>query len=323
MSKIGGDSLNIIKRIRDGIGRVFVGNEPAVRTLLATLLVEGHALLLGPVGSGKTTLARLLALTIGGTFKRVQVTNETLPSDIIGFVVYTPTGDSRLVRGPIFANIVLLDELNRAPQRTLSALLEAMQERQVTIDGTPLELPRPHMVVATMNITEVELGYTQQLPLAIIDRFSSSVYVGYVNEDEEKIVVKDIDRIERELTTMSSVVGINEVIKLVEEVKRVYVDDAVHTYLMSIIKELRSDPRLIAPLSTRAAISLFKLSRAFALLDGRNYVIPDDVKTAAYPTLMHRIWLRPEYRGSVSAIDVLNEVINKVPVPHFIIENMA
>ncbi|WP_243674809.1 AAA family ATPase [Vulcanisaeta distributa] len=146
----------------------------------------------------------------GGSFKRVQVTNETLPSDILGFIIYAPGTEPRLIKGPIFANVVLLDEINRAPPRTLSALIEAMQERQVTIDGIPpLELPRPpHIVLATMNIIEVELGYTQALPMAILDRFMSSIYVNYVSDAEEVMIVKDIDRIERELSTLGSIISL-------------------------------------------------------------------------------------------------------------------
>jgi MoxR-like ATPase len=314
--------FNVIKRIRDGISRVFVGNDWAVQVLLATLLAEGHALLLGPIGSGKTTLARSLAITIGGTFKRVQMTNETLPSDIIGFAIYTPTGESKLVRGPVFANIVLLDEINRAPPRTLSALLEAMQERQVTIDGVPLELPKPHMVIATMNITEVEIGYTQQLPPAIIDRFMTSIYVGYVGDEEEPIVVGSIDKIESELASAMSTVRIDDVMGIIGTVRNVYVDGSVLNYMMGIVRELRRDPRLLMPLSTRAPIAIFKLSRALALLNGRDYVLPDDIKAATYPTLMHRIAIRPEYRGSVTVVDVINEALNKVPVPHYVTSNV-
>ncbi len=314
-------AFNVIKRIRDGIGRVFIGNDWAVQVLLATLLAEGHALLMGPIGSGKTTLARALAVTIGGTFKRVQVTNETLPSDIVGFAIYTPGGESRIVRGPIFANVVLLDEINRASPRTLSALLEAMQERQVTIDGVPLELPRPHMVIATMNVTEVEVGFTQQLPLAVIDRFMTSIYVNYVSDDEELIVVGSIDKIESELASSMNTVTINEVVDAIGMVRNVYVDKSVLNYIMGIVRELRRDPRLLVPLSTRAPIAMFKLSRALALLNGRDYVLPDDVKAMAYPALMHRIVIRPEYRGSVTVIDIINEVLNKVPVPHYVESN--
>ncbi len=314
-------AFNVIKRIRDGIGRVFIGNDWAVQVLLATLLAEGHALLLGPIGSGKTTLARALAVTIGGTFKRVQVTNETLPSDIVGFAIYMPSGESRIVRGPIFANVVLLDEINRASPRTLSALLEAMQERQVTIDGVPLELPRPHMVIATMNVTEVEVGFTQQLPLAVIDRFMTSIYVNYVSDDEELIVVGSIDKIESELASSMNTVTINEVVDAIGMVRNVYVDKSVLNYIMGIVRELRRDPRLLVPLSTRAPIAMFKLSRALALLNGRDYVLPDDVKAMAYPALMHRIVIRPEYRGSVTVIDIINEVLNKVPVPHYVESN--
>ncbi|MGC8542534.1 MAG: AAA family ATPase [Vulcanisaeta sp.] len=310
--------IDTVKRIRDNISRVFIGNEQAVRILLATLLSEGHTLLLGPVGSGKTTLAKTIALTIGGVFKRVQVTNETLPSDILGFMIYTPNTEPRLVKGPIFANVVLLDEINRAPPRTLSALIEAMQERQITIDGVPLELPRPHIIVATMNVIEVELGYSQQLPLVILDRFVSSIYISYVSDEEEMALVREIDKIEREMMTLGNITNANDMMRIINEVRNVYVDDSVLNYMMGIIREIRRDPRVQVTLSTRAPISLFKISRALAYLDGRDYVLPDDVKVAAYSTLMHRILLRPEYRGSVTPMNIIDDAIGKVPVPHYI-----
>lgn len=307
--------LEAASRLIAGIRRVFFGNDWAVLVVVATLIAEGHALLLGPVGSGKTVLSKALAAAIGGSFKRVQITNETLPSDIVGFMVYTPGGEGKLVKGPIFANIVLLDEINRAPPRTLSALLEAMQERQVTIDGAPLALPRPHVVIATMNITEVELGYTQQLPYAVQDRFMSSVYIGYADAKYERLVVSAVDRIEEELSTPSPSVTLDDVINLINAAKGVYVDGVVLDYMMEIVGALRKNPRLAVTISTRAPIALFKLSRAFALLAGRNYVIPDDVKAAAQPALVHRILIKPEYRGSVTASDLVSEVLSKIPVP--------
>lgn len=304
-----------IDAIWRSISKVFLGGNNQVLSLLATFLAGGHALLIGPVGSGKTTLAKALAHAVGGTYKRVQVNNETLPSDIIGFAVYVRDGGSQLVRGPIFSNVVLLDELNRAPPRTLSALLEAMQERQVTIDGVPLQLPDPHIVVATMNVAEVELGFTSQLPIAVLDRFTSSIRVDYVAEETEAMVLRSIDEIESELAKPDPVIKVEDSGKLVEAVKGVYVSDDLVRYVFDIVRLLRSDARLMIKLSTRAPISIYKLARAFAFLEGRNYAIPDDVKAAARLALPHRVVIRPEYREAADPMEIVEEALNKVEVP--------
>lgn len=305
----------VVESLRSYITRIFVGNEDAIKVLLATMMAGGHALIMGPVGSGKTTLAKALANAIGGSFKRVQITVETLPSDILGFVVYTRDGASRVIEGPIFANVVLLDELNRAPPRTLSALLEAMQEGQVTLDGNPLKLPRPHMVIATINVKEIELGITSQLPLAVLDRFMSSIYVDYVSGDYERSILLNSEAIEDALGKPSPIVDAFTILKLHDFVRRVYVSDAVADYVLSIVNVVRRDGRVIAPLSTRAAVSLLKLAKAFAILDGRDYVIPDDVKAAALPALAHRILVRQEYSGSLRPVDLVQEALRNVPAP--------
>ncbi|MGC8597991.1 MAG: AAA family ATPase, partial [Thermocladium sp.] len=210
---------------------------------------------------------------------------------------------------------VLLDELNRAPPRTLSALLEAMQERQVTIDGVPLQLPDPHIVVATMNVAEVELGFTSQLPIAVLDRFTSSIRVDYVAEETEAIVLRSIDEIESELAKPDPAIKVEDSGKLVEAVKGVYVSDDLVRYVFDIVRLLRSDARLMIKLSTRAPISIYKLARAFAFLEGRNYAIPDDVKAAARLALPHRVVIRPEYREAADPMEIVEEALNKVEVP--------
>jgi MoxR-like ATPase len=306
---------NDINAVWGSISKVFLGGDELIQSLLATFLAGGHALLIGPVGSGKTTLAKALAHAVGGTYKRVQMTNETLPSDIIGFAVYLRDGDTRVVKGPIFSNIVLLDELNRAPPRTLSALLEAMQERQVTIDGAPLQLPDPHIVVATMNVAEVELGLASQLPVAVLDRFTSSIRVNYVAEETERLVLRSIDEIDNELAKPNPAIRIEDSGKLVEAVKGVYVSDDLVRYIFDIVGLLRRDARLMIKLSTRAPISIYKLARAFAFLGGRNYAIPDDVKAAARLALPHRLIIRPEYGEAVDPINMVEDALNQVKVP--------
>lgn len=313
------DVKGVIKRIKDYVSNLFIGNDYAINVLLATAMSGGHSLIIGNIGAGKTTLAKALAKAIGGTFKRVQITNETLPSDILGFVIYTQNGTYKVVQGPIFANVVLFDEINRAPPRTLSALIEAMQEGQVTLDGITYTLPRPHVVLATMNIQEVELGFTAGLPLVILDRFLTSITIDYAAGDYEKSVLMNADKIEDELSKEGNrVINVTEFRGLVNYVRSVYVDESIFDYIMALINTIRKDPRVIAPISTRAAIGVVRLSRALAVLDGRDFVIPDDVKAAIYPVLLHRILIKPELSGSVKPMDVINDALNSVQAPTFI-----
>jgi len=273
------------------VARYYLGDIHTVEIAVATLLAGGHLLLLGPVGGGKTTLAKALARAIGGTFARVQMTNETLPSDILGYGVYAQ-GEVRIVKGPIFNNVVLIDEINRGPPRTLSALIEPMQERTATIEGATLRLPTPHMVIATMNITEVAAGAAAPLPLAILDRFTASLHIDYVDPRLEREVVKLSDYLE----TLDGKPASQTPLTL--DVKKVYIADDVVDYIVKIVEQIRRDERAAVPLSTRAPIALYRLARALALLEGRTYVVPDDVKKAAHPALDHRIILKPEHQDT-------------------------
>lgn len=321
MSKLGDRDFSIayslINRLKGFIKGVIIDEEETIDLLLATVLAGGHVLITGPIGSGKTTLARALAKAMGGSFARVQMTNETLPSDLVGFVVYTRDGGSHVVKGPIFNNVVLLDDINNAPPRTLSALLQAMQEGKVSLDGNVLKLPMPNIVIATMNTTEMELGIPSELSPVFLDRFMSNIWTRYLDMASEKETLRNIYEIERLLMNdnASPVMNIDDLVFLMGIVQYVYTADSILDYIVSIIQEVRSDERVAVPVSTRASISMYKLSKAVALINGRNYVIPDDVKTVAYPVLNHRIIIKMEYRDSVKPMQIISDVLSRVPVP--------
>ncbi|MGC8983044.1 MAG: AAA family ATPase [Desulfurococcaceae archaeon] len=294
---------------------ILIEKEWEVKILVACLLARGHALLEGVPGVAKTTLAKSLARLLNLEFKRVQMTPDLLPADIIGFYVYDQkTGEFRLRRGPIFTNILLVDEINRASPRTQSALLEAMQERQVTIEGVTFKLEEPFMVIATQNPIEMEGVFP--LPEAQLDRFLAKVETGYPSTRGFKDLLKRIDEIEAAVEELKPVVSREDVLRAIREVRGVRVDDSIHDYIVSLVEETRKHPAVRLGGSPRAGIAILRLAKAWAYLDGRSYVIPDDVKSVAKPALVHRLILKPEYEvEGFTPARVVDDVLAKTPVP--------
>jgi len=300
--------ISTAKKLKYALQYVYYGDEAVVDAVVATALAGGHIIILGPVGIGKTTLAKALAYSIGGTFKRVQATNETLPSDVLGYAVYTRDGGRHVVKGPIFSNVVLIDEINRMPPRSLSALIEAMQEGRVTIEGEEHPLPQPHVVIATANLQEVGLA---QIPLAVLDRFTTSLYIEKPDPTLERAVVAEADEIDARLEALRQkpVATPAELVAAAAALRRVKLEDRVAGYIVDLVEATRKATG--AQISVRAGIHIARLARAFAALDGRTYVVPDDVKRAFHYAMPHRIALKAEnYKDSP-----LRDILEKTPAP--------
>ena len=300
------------EKILTEVSKVIMGKDELKHILLIALLAGGHVLIEGLPGTAKTKLARTFAEVIGGEFKRIQFTPDMLPADITGFYLYSPDGSSRFIEGPIFANILLADELNRATPRTQSALLEAMQEYQVTIERKTYGLPRPFMVIATQQ----EAGAEGTYPLSNVqmDRFLLRSLSLYSSKEEEKEVIANIDRIDE--PQIRPVTRLEQISEAQEIVKKIHVSPEIVEYITSLMESLRSDPDVDSGPSTRAGIALYKCSRVLALLDGRDFVIPDDIKYLILPALEHRIRVRPEAEmDEVTPRVILDRVLEKVPVP--------
>jgi MoxR-like ATPase len=272
------------------VGRAFIGPEETPRMLLVSLLARGHVLLEGVPGVAKTTLAKAFASTLHCSFKRVQFTPDLLPADITGTYVLSPgTGSFSLREGPIFANVVLGDEINRAPAKTQSALLEAMQEFQTTIDGETRALPRPFMVLATQN--PVEQAGTYPLPEAQIDRFLMRLLIGYPSAAEEYAM---LERFSGPAPELQSVLTPAEILGLQDMVTAVHAEHEIIDFVVRLTAHTRNHQRVFLGASPRASLALLQASKALALLSGRAYVLPDDVKRLARPVLAHRVILTPE-----------------------------
>ncbi|HEX8733148.1 MAG TPA: MoxR family ATPase [Ktedonobacterales bacterium] len=305
----------IAQRVRANVARVIVGKEDVIDLLIVALLSEGHALIEDVPGMGKTMMARALARSVSASFARVQGTPDLLPSDIIGVSYYNQRqSEFEFRRGPIFANVLLMDEINRATPRTQSALLEAMQERQVTVDGATMPLGAPFLVIATQN--PIELEGTFPLPEAQLDRFLLRLRVAYPSMDEELSMLYRFKEAQP-LDTLQPVVSAEELVALAPIVRAVRVAEPVARYLLSIIHATREYPTMRLGASPRAALALFRASQALAAMRGRDYVKPDDIKRLAVPALAHRLLLSPTQMSyqSQDAEQTLRELIETVPAP--------
>ena len=305
----------VSERLLDEVGRAIVGKREALELVLLGLLADGHVLLEDFPGLAKTLIARSFAQVTRLTFTRIQFTPDLLPSDVTGSSIYNQrSGDFEFRPGPIFTNLLLGDEINRAPPKTQSALLEAMQERQVTVEGETHALERPFLVVATQNPIEYEGTYP--LPEAQLDRFLLRARVGYPERDDEwRVLEQRLERAQDEIE-LEPVVDRETLLELQRAVERVHVAESIGYYIVDLVAATRSTPRVQVGASPRGALALLKLSRCRAAVHGRDFVTPEDVKAVAVPALAHRLILKPElWVQRISADDVVRETLDAVPTP--------
>ena len=304
----------VAQRIVDNVSKVIVGKRAVIEQALAALIAQGHILVEDVPGVGKTMLAKSLSISIGCNFKRIQFTPDLLPSDVAGISVYNQaTGEFQFRPGPIMAQVVLADEINRATPKTQSALLEAMEELQVTVDGVTHHLEHPFVVIATQNPIEYE--GTFPLPEAQLDRFLMRISLGYPDFEEELAVIEQQEQ-EHPIDSLEAVANPKDVIGLQQAAKDVYVDRAVREYIVNLTEATRNHRDVALGASPRASLGLFRAARAMALVLDRDYVIPDDIKMLAAPVTAHRIILSPSARmRGVRSTDLVSDLLNTLTVP--------
>jgi len=311
-----GRALELIRRLEANVGRALVGKPEVVRLAVIGLVARGHLLIEDVPGVGKTTLAAALARSIGAGFQRIQFTSDMLPSDILGVSVWQPERSAFVFKpGPLFTNIVLADEINRTTPKTQSSLLEAMNETQVSLDHSTYPLPRPFMVLATQNPLEYE--GTHRLPESQLDRFLVRIRIGYPAPGDEKTILRGAGVPSAD--ALSPVLGVEEVLHLQEEAEHVRAEEPILDYVMALVAATRSSPLLPLGVSPRGALALLRAARAWALADGRDYLVPDDVKALVVPALAHRVLVKggtgQPRDGSVDAESVIRAIAHEVPVP--------
>jgi MoxR-like ATPase len=304
----------LARKVQGSVSRVIVGKLDEIELMLVAMLCEGHVLIEDVPGTGKTTLAKALARSLDCTFHRIQFTPDLLPSDITGTSIYNQqTGQFEVRRGPIFSQVLLADEINRSGPRTQSALLEAMEERQVTIDIDTAPLPRPFMVLATQN--PIELEGTFPLPEAQLDRFLIKLALGYPGEHDERAILRRF-REESPLDSLEPAATADDVLRAQRAVRKVFISPAVEDYILQVVRATRQHDTVELGASPRATLALYRTSQALAAIHGRGFVLPDDVKRLALPVLSHRIILstRTRLRGRDNGA-IVKEVVDSVPVP--------
>ncbi|MFB0535520.1 MAG: AAA family ATPase [Anaerolineae bacterium] len=304
----------VAEKVIANVEKVIVGKHKEVQLTLLALLCQGHLLIEDVPGVGKTMLAKSIARSIGCTFRRIQFTPDMLPSDVTGVSVFNQkTREFEFRPGPVMAQIVLTDEINRATPKTQSALLESMEERQITVDGTTYPMARPFLVLATQNPIEYE--GTFPLPEAQLDRFMMRISLGYPDPEDE-ITMMDSQQYVHPIKEIGQVIDVEELLEAQEAVKSIYIDDSIKEYIVAVVGETRKHPDVYLGASPRGSLALYKTSQAQAALIERDYVIPDDIKALAQVTLSHRLIISPSARiKNVDPKAVVEEIINSVPVP--------
>ncbi|GMQ77926.1 MAG: MoxR family ATPase [Anaerolineae bacterium] len=302
-------------KVIDEVEKAIIGKRDVLEMIMAAVLADGHVLLEDFPGLGKTLLANSLAIVLGLDFRRIQFTPDLLPGDITGGYIYNRvSNDFELRKGPLFANIILADEINRASPKTQSALLEAMQERQVTLEGETMILPKPFLVFATQNPIEYE--GTFPLPEAQLDRFLMKISIGYPSHEAEREILRRRRERRQDEVELNQVTNGQELLAMRQAIEGVYVDEDIDKYMVSLMTATRKDSRVTVGASPRGSLALMKLARAKAAFDGRDFIIPDDVKHFIKPALRHRLILVPEmWMQRNAAQNVLGRIVDTVPVP--------
>ena len=305
---------SLAERIIENVEKVIIGKHESVQLTLLALICQGHVLIEDVPGVGKTMLARATAKSVGCAFKRIQFTPDLLPSDVTGISMFNQkTQEFEFRPGPIIAQIVLADEINRATPKTQSALLEAMEERQVTVDGVTHRMPKPFMVMATQNPIEYEGTYP--LPEAQLDRFMLRISLGHPSPEDE-IKILDSQQIIHPVETISQVATAQEMLQAQDDVKKIHLDPSIKEYIVTLVNTTRTHPDVYLGASPRGSLGLYRTGQALAAIEGRDYVIPDDIKRLTEVTLAHRIIVSPSARiRNVDSRAILEEVLQSVPVP--------
>lgn len=308
------DMQQVAEQVAANVEQVIIGKRRAVDLVLIALMCRGHVLLEDVPGVGKTVLAKSIARSIGCSFKRIQFTPDLLPSDVTGVSIYNQAnGEFEYRPGPVVAQVVLADEINRATPKTQSALLESMEEKQLTVDGVTHPLPQPFIVLATQNPIEYE--GTFPLPEAQLDRFLLRISLGYPEKTDE-LVILERQRKQHPIDTLAQVLSVESLMQMQEQVKDIYVDDLIKDYIVSLVIATRHHEDVYLGASPRGSLSLYRASQAHAAIRGRDYVTPDDVKALAEPVLGHRLIINPAARiRNIQASAVITDILGAVPVP--------